>query len=199
MPKAISLPGYKSLREFSQAVGVSHRTAVEDMRRGYCLLGRGGEEHYFSHPLRVLYNGMLQRCYQPGAIKYALYGGRGIRVCGRWFYSFAAFVADMGDRPSPDHSLDRINGNGHYEPSNCRWATDTEQNNNRRAYLMKNATKRSLLGQKHISLRANGSFRVRFTTPIARSKSFQTLEEAIQWRDEQLTGMHSLLLKKNAS
>jgi len=59
------------------------------------------------------------------------YGGRGIDVCDRWFNSFADFIADMGTRPTPKHTLERINGEGHYEPSNCKWATWIEQNNNK--------------------------------------------------------------------
>jgi hypothetical protein len=59
------------------------------------------------------------------------YGGRGIDVCDRWFNSFADFIADMGQRPTPKHTLERINGEGHYEPNNCKWATWIQQNNNK--------------------------------------------------------------------
>jgi hypothetical protein len=54
-------------------------------------------------------------------------GARGIKVCDRWRTSFANFLADMGRRPSPQHSIDRINQQGDYEPCNCRWATRSEQ------------------------------------------------------------------------
>jgi hypothetical protein len=75
---------------------------------------------------------MKARCYYPKAISYYLYGARGITVCPRWLESFENFLADMGECPSPKHSLDRINNDGNYEPSNCRWATMTEQGLNTR-------------------------------------------------------------------
>lgn len=75
---------------------------------------------------------MRNRCYRPNHTGYKYWGGRGIVVCTRWKDSFEAFFADMGLKPSPKHSLDRINNDGNYEPNNCRWATPAEQVANRR-------------------------------------------------------------------
>lgn len=74
---------------------------------------------------------MHRRCRDPRRSSYKLYGGRGITVCERW-QRFSAFLVDMGRRPSPAHSVDRIDPNGNYEPANCRWATTSDQQINRR-------------------------------------------------------------------
>jgi hypothetical protein len=75
---------------------------------------------------------MKERCCCPSHKSYRWYGARGIEVCERWRGSFAAFYSDMGDRPSPQHSIDRIDPDGNYEPGNCRWVTASEQGRSRR-------------------------------------------------------------------
>ena len=76
---------------------------------------------------------MLRRCKYPGVNGFEYYGGRGISICERW-HSFENFVADMDLKPTPRHSIDRINNEGNYEPDNCRWATPYEQTHNRRPH-----------------------------------------------------------------
>lgn len=77
------------------------------------------------------------RCHNPSNRKYPLYGGRGIRMCAEWMHSFEIFFAEVGPRPAPGLSLDRIDGERGYEPGNCRWATIQQQNINRRQHRPK--------------------------------------------------------------
>lgn len=87
---------------------------------------------------------MHQRCYNPKNIRYGHYGDRGISVCPRWHHDnpkgFLNFLQDIQHPPTPMHSIDRINNDGNYEPSNCRWATSKQQSQNRRLQRNSNGT-----------------------------------------------------------
>lgn len=76
---------------------------------------------------------MRLRCLDPEHAAYASYGGRGITVCDRWREDPAAFIADLGPKPSPKHELDRIDNDKGYEPGNCRWVTRKVNDRNRRS------------------------------------------------------------------
>ena len=99
--------------------------------------GRRRERHGLNKsPEHRAWVHMRQRCSNPNKKEWPHYGGRGIRVCERWNKSFVAFLSDMGRRPSPNHSVDRINVNGNYEPGNVRWATKQQQIENTRVVRM---------------------------------------------------------------
>lgn len=86
---------------------------------------------YYNTPEYKAWSHMKSRCYNKKDKKYPIYGGRGIKICKRWKRSFSNFLQDVGKRPTPEHSIDRINTNGNYCPSNVRWSTKKEQANNR--------------------------------------------------------------------
>lgn len=87
-----------------------------------------------NHALRSTYEGMIARCCYPSHAAYQYYGARGVKVCESWRRDFMAFVRDMGPKPTPAHSIDRIDPFGDYEPHNCRWATTAQQAANRRRH-----------------------------------------------------------------
>jgi len=85
------------------------------------------------HKLYKIWSAMKDRCSNPRHPQYKDYGARNITVCQRWKDSFAAFFADMGDRPAPNLTLDRLDNDGNYEPGNCAWRTRSANQNNMRS------------------------------------------------------------------
>lgn len=86
-----------------------------------------------THPIEyATWSNAIVRCHHPKNSLYADYGGRGITVCDEWRENFGAFLAHIGPKPHPRLSLDRINNDKGYEPGNVRWATQQQQNLNRR-------------------------------------------------------------------
>ena len=94
-------------------------------------MSNGGKVKTYS-----IWQAMKKRCSNPNNSDYAYYGGQGITVCERWNSSYEAFLADMGECPGPDMTIDRIDATKGYEPDNCRWATRLTQSENRAATKM---------------------------------------------------------------
>ena len=106
-----------------------------------CVRERHGKSR--SKELRGEYRAwasIKQRCYNPKLKQFKDWGGRGITVCDRWLNSFEDFLADMGPRPSPSHTIERKNNDGNYEPGNCEWATRKQQAANRRWPMVRKPT-----------------------------------------------------------
>lgn len=133
-----------SLAEIGRILSVSPTTValrlvpqVAQKRRQYQEANRDRfREHLRAYnaanPEKTIWRSMVSRCTNPSSKHFRHYGGRGIVVCQQWIDSCDAFIADVGRRPSPDHSIDRIDNNGNYEPGNVRWATRSQQGRNKR-------------------------------------------------------------------
>jgi hypothetical protein len=121
--------------------GVRHTTLGESLRSGRAkscgcrqrVSWKKLVKHNMSDtPEHHAWRKMIGRCTNPNDKRYAEYGGRGITICPEWRTNFEAFFSDLGKRPSPLHSVERLNANGNYEPGNCVWATTLEQARNTR-------------------------------------------------------------------
>lgn len=101
--------------------------------QGQCRKGGAVRKHpqRYNEPTMLTWRSMMSRCYNPNSSRYESHGNRGITVCDRW-HDFNNFLSDMGERPSRNYSLDRINNDGNYTPENCRWATPKQQSRNTR-------------------------------------------------------------------
>lgn len=118
--KDVLVGGLRSGR--SNSCGCLNREAVH---------ARSATHGLSQSPIYDVWNSMLGRCHRKGDSNFKNYGARGIKVCERW-HTFENFLADMGDRPTEKHSIERSNNDGDYEPGNCRWATRKEQSRNTR-------------------------------------------------------------------
>lgn len=105
----------------TKSCGCLHKEKMSILKKIHGL--RHSSEYYS-------WSAMRSRCSNPKNIRYKNYGGRGIKVCDEWLNDFVQYYKDMGPKPSPKHSIDRINNDGDYEPRNCRWATRNEQQRN---------------------------------------------------------------------
>jgi hypothetical protein len=122
----------KAIRRSSLKAGFTRSCGC--LRRERMATGVPQTKHgMWRHSLYSTWLNMRQRCGNPDAPNYHNYGGRGITICERWD-DFANFATDMGEKPGPEYSVDRIDNDGNYEPGNCHWATPSEQSlNTRRA------------------------------------------------------------------
>lgn len=136
-------------------------------------------------PEYVAWVDMRGRCFNPRNKSFKDYGGRGIGVDARWCESFEAFLADVGPRPSPKHTLERVNNDRGYVPTNVRWATRAEQNANRRFNRMITFNGRTLhlsgwARQLGVSVKTLGG-RIRSGWPIERALTAAVDEAKRRW------------------
>lgn len=167
-----ALPIVEEMRQLQRSVNppkADEAAAVVDLLRSALGIQQLTHQGPPPSPEYFIWHTMKTRCSSPGNKRYERYGGRGITVCERW-QTFDNFLADMGYRPSPKHSIDRINNDGNYEPGNCRWATWQEQAVNKsdtRLLTYKGETLPMAEWARRIGLPPNTlSYRIRHGWPV---------------------------------
>lgn len=139
------------------------------IRHGHTSKNKNGKSPTYS-----TWRGMISRCVDKNHRAYKNYGGRGVTICERWMV-FENFLADMGERPV-DKTLERLNVDGNYEPANCKWATNIEQQNNRR-----NTPSVYYNGKKYTLVELSEMFGIKKNTLNRRLKWYRmTIEEALR-------------------
>lgn len=114
----------------------SHRSKIRELDKRY--KAKPNSAYQLRNPAYSNWIAMKSRCCNPNQNAFKYYGGRGITVCQAWLHSFDQFIADMGPKPSKQYSVDRIDPDGNYEPSNCRWLLTSD---NRRMSRKRNSIK----------------------------------------------------------
>lgn len=141
-------------------------------KHGGYLGGKEKAEHY-------IWRTMVNRCNNPNDAAYKYYGAKGIKVCKRW-HKYENFLVDMGERPSKDHSIDRKNVEGDYKPSNCRWATRSEQQKNK-------TTTRLYTDGKFVGTLVECAAKIGISKELAhwRMKTWKTFIKESSWQELQ--------------
>jgi len=153
-----------------QQTAPASRLIAGKVRSCGCLVSITNTKHGLSHsPEYDCWKNIKSRCYNENNGEYKNYGARGIVMCERWIVSFENFIADMGTRPSPNHSIDRIDVDGNYCKENCRWATLKQQNDNKRQSVIITAFGETLsltsMAKKHGVSPTTLAYRLRFVSP----------------------------------